>query len=103
MVRINIMYPNTEGGKFSYKYYLENHVPKVKEHMGEALKRFEVYQGMGSAGGKPAPFKTIVSLWFEDIETFQASFESHGEEIMKDLPNFTNIKPRIQIEKQLLA
>jgi len=103
MIRVNVMYPKKEDGKFNYEYYLDKHVPMVKNNLGASLKRFEVYQGISGAGGNPEPFVTIASLLFENVDEFRTAFEPHAQEIMADLSNFTNINPTVQIEKQILA
>ena len=101
MIRVNVMYPKQDGGTFDYDYYLNTHMPLVKERVGDALKRCEVYKGISGAGGAPEPYVTIASLWFDSVDAFGSAFGPHAEEIMGDIPNFSNIQPVVQIEEQL--
>ncbi len=103
MIRVNVMYPKQDGGEFNYDYYLQTHIPMVKARLGAALKGVEVYKGLSGAGGAPEPYVTSASLILDSVEAFGSSFGPHAEEIMGDIPNFTNIDPTIQIEEQLLG
>ena len=101
MIRVNVLYPSKPGGTFDYDYYLATHMPLVKERLGDALKRVEVYKGIAGAAGAAAPYVTIASLWFDTIDAFEAAFGPHAAEIMGDIPNFSNIEPIVQIEERL--
>lgn len=97
------MYPKQEAGEFNYEYYLEKHMPLVQERLGDALKRAEVYKGLSGAGGAAETYVTVACLFLESVEAFGSSFGPHAEEIMGDIPNFTNIEPTVQIEEQLMG
>jgi uncharacterized protein (TIGR02118 family) len=38
-------------------------------------------------------------LYFESLEVFQASFGPHTDEIVADVPNYTNIQPAVQLSE----
>ena len=100
MIKVTVMYPNGTGSKFDMNYYLETHIPMVKEKVGSACKGINVDEGLG--GGEPgstATYTAIGHLLFESVEAFQGSFGPNAEAIMGDLPNFTNISPIIQISE----
>ena len=100
MIKVTVMYPNGTGSKFDMNYYLETHIPMVKEKVGSACKGINVDEGLG--GGEPgstATYAAIGHLLFESVEAFQGSFGPNAEAIMGDLPNFTNISPIIQISE----
>jgi uncharacterized protein (TIGR02118 family) len=40
-----------------------------------------------------------MSIVFNSIEDFQKSFGAIGNEIMADVPNYTNIEPQMQISE----
>lgn len=101
MIRINVMYPKKDGGTFDYDYYLNKHFPMVREKVGPAIKRSEVYKGVSGAAGSPETYVAIGCLWFDSIQAFEQSFGPHANEIMSDIPNFTNIEPTIQIDELL--
>ena len=102
MIRVNVMYPKQDGGSFDYDYYLDTHMPLVGERWSGVVRSMEVYRGLSGAGGADAPYVTIASLKFDNVEAFQEALEADAEEIMGDIPNFTNINPIVQIEEQLL-
>ena len=49
----------------------------------------------------PPPYQVIAILELESTEDLHALMEEHGEEVMGDLPNFTNVAPNIQISENL--
>ncbi|MBI1732908.1 MAG: EthD family reductase [Gammaproteobacteria bacterium] len=102
MIRVIVMYPNKAGGTFNYDYYLKTHMPLVKRLLGAPLKDVRVFKGVGAPGGKPAGFVTMASLFFDDVPTFEKTFGPHAEEIMGDIPNFSNIEPQVQIDERLM-
>jgi uncharacterized protein (TIGR02118 family) len=103
MIRVSVLYPKQEGGEFDYDYYLQTHIPLVKERLGDALKAVEVYKGLSGAGDAAETYVTSACLILESVEAFGNSFGPHAEEIMGDIPNFTNIEPTIQIEEKLMG
>jgi uncharacterized protein (TIGR02118 family) len=42
------------------------------------------------------------NLYFDSMEDFGNSFGPNADEIMADLPNFTNIEPIIQISEVMV-
>jgi uncharacterized protein (TIGR02118 family) len=68
--------------------------------LGDALKGGQVDSGLaGGAEGVDAPFVAMGHLLFDSVEAFNESFGPNTEEIMADLPNFTNLEPQIQISE----
>ena len=102
MIRVNVMYPKQDDGNFDYDYYLNTHMPLVGERWADGLRGMEVYRGLSGAGGATETYVTIANLKFDSVEAFQQALEAHAQEIMGDIPNFTNIDPVIQIEEQLM-
>jgi uncharacterized protein (TIGR02118 family) len=98
MIRVGVFYPQKEGKKFDMKYYLEKHMPMVKQKVGAALKACTVDAGVaGGAPGAPISFVAIANLTFDSIEAFQGSFGAKAGEILSDIPNYTDIEPLVQI------
>lgn len=103
MIKVSIMYPNEEGQRFDMTYYLKNHMPMIQEKLGDALKGMTVEQGISGGGsGTPPDFIAIGQLFFESLESFQTAFAPHGELFSADVPNYTDIKPRLQISEVLV-
>jgi uncharacterized protein (TIGR02118 family) len=100
MIRVTVLYPNREGIRFDSAYYLEKHMPMVKQKLGAACKRVAVEQGLGGAepGSKP-PNVAICQLDFESVDAFQSAFAPHAGEILGDIPNYTSVQPIIQVSE----
>lgn len=45
------------------------------------------------------PYVALGHLLFDSVEAFQTSFGPHVQEIMADIPNYTNTEPTIQISE----
>lgn len=100
MIKVSILYPNEEGKTFDMEYYTGTHIPMVLQLLGDACKKGAAEQGI--AGGTPgsAPtYKAMGHMYFEKIEDFVSSFTPHTDQIMGDIPNYTNIIPIVQISE----
>jgi len=102
MIRVHVMYPSQDGGTFDYDYYLKTHIPMVQDLVGKALKEVRIYKGGPGPDGSPAGVVTFASLFFDSVDAFGEAFGPHAEQIMGDVPNFTNIQPVVQIDERLL-
>ena len=100
MIKVSVLYPNSQDLVFDKEYYINKHMPLVSKLLEEALKNVQV--DFGIAGGSPdeAP-KYIVMTYmsFESIEAFQNIFAVHSEELLSDIANFTNCQPELQISE----
>lgn len=100
MITVTVVYPNNEGSNFDKEYYNNTHIPLVIDRIGSALMGTMVEFGLGGgAPGSEAPYATIATMYFNTVEDFQTSFGPHADEIMGDIPNFTNVEPSIQISE----
>jgi uncharacterized protein (TIGR02118 family) len=98
MIKVNAFYPNKPGCRFDMTYYTKKHIPMVRDRLGAACTGIAVDQGVsGEASGSPAPFVAVVHLFFPSLQVFQDAFAEHGEVIMRDVPNYTNLEPVIQV------
>ncbi|GAA3537083.1 EthD family reductase [Zobellella aerophila] len=103
MIRVSVLYTNSEGCRFDMDYYRDHHIPLLRARLGEVLKQVTVEQGIG--GGRPgasAPYLVMCHQLFESVEAFQNAIAPHGAEIMADVANFTDIKPKIQFSRIIL-
>jgi uncharacterized protein (TIGR02118 family) len=103
MIRIAVLYPDSPGAKFDMAYYTSKHMPMVKSKCGAACKSIAAEKGVGGGepGSKP-PYLAIGYLTFDSVQAFQNSFGPHSGEILGDIPNYTNVKPIIQISEVTL-
>ncbi|HEV2115312.1 MAG TPA: EthD family reductase [Terriglobales bacterium] len=100
MVKVSVFYPNRKGARFDIEYYCNRHMPLVQRLVGAALKGVAVEQGIcGEQPGSPPAHVALGHLLFDSVDAFQKSFGPHAQEIMADIPNYTNIEPTIQISE----
>jgi uncharacterized protein (TIGR02118 family) len=87
-IRVNIFYPNTEGGWFDLEYYLNTHMPMAIEKLVSPLKGVSVEHGVSGVqpGTKPANI-VMCNYTFDSSETFLAAFMPHAQAL--DMPNYT--------------
>jgi uncharacterized protein (TIGR02118 family) len=98
MVKISVFYPYSGETKFDMAYYVQKHMPMVRQKLGAACKGISVEQGVaGGASGTPPTYVAMGHILCESAEAFQAAFTPHAAEIMGDIPNYTAIQPIIQI------
>jgi len=103
MVKVTVLYPNSETARFDMKHYCDVHVPMARAKFGAALKGVEVDRGLaGAAPGSRPAFIAIGHLYFDSVEAFQASFGPHSEALVKDIPNYTNVEPDVQISEVVM-
>ncbi len=100
MIKVSVLYPNTAGSRFDMPYYLNKHIPMVRQKLGAALKGAAVEQGLGGVQpGSPPAYVAMGHLLFDSVEAFQQSFGPHSEAIVGDIPNYTNTQPTIQVSE----
>lgn len=57
MIRVSVLYPNSEGKRFDHDYYANKHITMVAERVGGAMVKCEIDKGIaGMPPGQPAPF-----------------------------------------------
>ncbi len=97
-IKVSAFYTSGEGKTFDMDYYINKHVPMVIELFGDALLGVSIEKGLvGIASNSVPNFTTVINLYFESVEMFRNSFNANAEEIMGDIPKYTNIEPIIQI------
>jgi uncharacterized protein (TIGR02118 family) len=100
MIKVSVMYPNTPGARFDHDYYRNKHMPLIRSRMGAALKYYTVEKGLtGKAPDAPAAFVGMCHLLCDSVESYRSSFDPHGEEISRDIRNYTDLTPVIQISE----
>jgi uncharacterized protein (TIGR02118 family) len=97
MILVSVLYPG--GETFDIAYYCDQHIPMVQRLLGAALHGVSVDFGIASADGSAAPFMAIGCLAFDSVEAFRGSFSPNAAQIPGDVPNYTNVRPMIQISE----
>ena len=102
MVTLSVLYPSTAGSNFNLDYYLQKHIPLVKERFGRTgLTAVNVFEGTGTLEGAAPHFAMIALLHFASVDDVRASLEKHGAEVVGDIPNFTGVQPVLQLNQPL--
>jgi uncharacterized protein (TIGR02118 family) len=104
MIKVSVMYANKTGARFDHTYYRDKHMPLVKARMGDSCKFYTIDKGLGGGGpGQPATFVAMCHIFCDSVEAFQAGFGPHAQEILADIPNYTDQSPIVQISKVVVG
>ncbi len=104
MIKVSVMYPNQPGARFDHTYYRDQHMPLVQKKLGAHCKSYTVDKGLaGGAPGQAATYVCVGNIFCESVEAFQAGFGPHAQEIMADIPNYTDLSPVIQISEVVVG
>ena len=104
MIKVSVLYPDNENSSFDIDYYVNTHVPMVRELLGSAVKGFAIEQG--PSGREPGSRPTYIAMghiYFNSIDEFQSSFGPIAEDMRADTPNYTDIQPVLQISEVKLS
>jgi uncharacterized protein (TIGR02118 family) len=100
MVKINVMYPYTEGARFDHAYYRDRHMPMVKSRLGSACAYYTIDKGLaGRVPGAPPAFVAMCAFVCESAESYEAAIQKHRPEILADIANYTDIAPVVQVSE----
>ena len=98
MIRIAAVYPYQEGKKFDLDYYMNIHLPKVREKFEPyGLTKIEVDKPLESHEGARSPFFAVGYLYFPSLKHFQEAYKSTGKEVISDIIKYTDVTPMIQV------
>lgn len=103
MIRLTVLYPKTDSSHFDLDYYLEKHIPLVKERL-TPFGLVDVDMQEGIAGGTPEsapPYAMITGLVFNTTDELGIGMGAHGPELLGDIPNFTDVQPKTQVCRTL--
>ena len=104
MIKVSVMYPNTPGARFNHEYYRDKHMPPGEDSDGRQLQVLHGRQGTGRRNpGSPATYVGMCHIFCDSVEAFQAGFGPHAQEIMDDIPNYTDLSPVIQISEVIVG
>ena len=100
MIKVSVMYLNKPGVRFDHEYYRDQHVPLIKKRMGAGLKYYNIDKGLaGGAPNTPPTYVGVVHLLCDSVQAYQSSFGPYAEELTKDIRNFTDVTPIVQISE----
>ncbi|QJD79846.1 EthD family reductase [Spirosoma rhododendri] len=99
MVRLTVLYPKTADSTFDMDYYLDTHIPLVKERLTHhGLVGVDLQEGLSGGGPGDLPtYAMITGLIFNTTDELSAGMGVHGPELLGDIPNFTDQQPLTQV------
>ncbi len=102
MILVTVMYPAGSQTTFDTDYYLQTHMPLVKERWSpHGLKSAQVIRGTAKPDGGPPDYQMIALLTFGSLEDFRNAGKAHGQEVFADIAKFTNVQAAVQINEIL--
>lgn len=92
MIRMSVLYPETDGASFDHDYYRDKHVPLAVQTWG--VQRTEIDKGVNG------PYVAAVHFFFDSMDACNAALGAEGTgAIMADVANYTTIQPVIQMSE----
>ena len=95
---VTVVYPNQDGSKFDFDYYMQKHIPWVASLVGSKI---EVRRGISSAAGSAAPYVCIATI-AASIAEFQGGGFSRAAAAEQD-QNLASINREIQPTQNFAA
>lgn len=90
MIRLSVLYPQSDDATFDHDYYRTKHVPLAVEKWKPKVA--EIDRGING------PYVAAVHFTFESDEAMQAALAAPDTAaIQADVANYTNISPVMQI------
>ena len=75
-----------------------------RSRLGDACKYYTIDKGLAGGGpGAPATYVGMCHIFCDSVEDFQKGFGPHMQEIMGDIPNYTDLAPVIQISEVVVG
>lgn len=104
MIKVTVLYPNEEGKRFDFDYYIGIHLPMVVKLLSPmGLVKSEIERGVSNTDpNEPPPFICVGHLHFTTTDEVHEAFKTHGREILGDIKNYTEIQPTFQISEILV-
>jgi uncharacterized protein (TIGR02118 family) len=91
-VRLSVYYPQGEGERFDHDYYRDVHIPLCQKTWQPA--KTEIERGING------PFVAAVHFTWPSREAMEQAMSSEGSAALTaDVPNYTTIKPQMQISQ----
>lgn len=99
---ITVMYPSQGGSRFDENYYMQSHIPLVRQRWQSlGLNDVKILRGVPGPDGAAPTYTLLALLTFGSMDQFKDAAARHGEEIFADIPNFTDVKPVLQFNDPL--
>jgi uncharacterized protein (TIGR02118 family) len=98
MVRVIGLYKWLEGASFDHDYYNKEHMEFAKEKLlPYGLIHLESDQYLSAMPPQPGDIIAATNAYFESPEKAQAAIAAVGNDLMLDVPKYTNIRPELKM------
>jgi len=98
MIRITLIYRESENAHFDFDYYVDHHVAMSRQLMSDCgLISIEVQKVLRALAGGPSDVICITHVDLEDEACLNKALELHGAQMMADFENYTDISPEIHV------
>ncbi|MGI9400946.1 MAG: EthD family reductase [Rhizobiaceae bacterium] len=98
MTRVTLIYRKMDGAHFDFDYYVNHHVVMSRKLLADCdLISIEVEKILHDLEGNPSDIICITHVDFKNEHGLTKALELHGDKMMSDFKNYTNIDPEIQI------
>lgn len=102
MIRLTALYRHSPGAEFDFTYYTSTHMRLARERLREyGMGLVQVEKGMETLDGQAPGYVCIAHVEFSNLQDLKRGLEAHAEDLMADVPNYTNIEPEVQISEVL--
>ncbi|NHN36578.1 EthD family reductase [Pseudomaricurvus alcaniphilus] len=96
MYCMTVDYPKTEGSEFNFDYYRDRHMPLCAQLFADYGYRGSVLRkAPGKGPGSGDLSWASLDVIFASKEQLQAGLAACGKQVADDVPNYTNVKPRM--------
>jgi uncharacterized protein (TIGR02118 family) len=92
---ITVLYPSGPDAKFDFDYYKSHHIPLIMRLYGKGVAKMEIRRTVSTADAPPAPYLAVINIWVGSQKAFDDATKKHAQELIDDVPNFTNMRPVI--------
>ncbi len=100
MIMVSVIYPADSDISFDLDYYLQTHIPLVKERWTpHGMTEVKVVRGTAKADGSAPDFRLMTLMTFTSLDAFKAAGAAHGREVSADVTNFTDRRGIMQINE----
>lgn len=98
MVRVTAFYAYDDQARFDWEYYVNQHLPLVRNLLGGSLLRLQAERGLqGLAAGMPPLYTAVAHMDFASMEALNEALPPNVARIAADIANYTAIPLQVQI------
>lgn len=102
MVRINVLFPRSDGARFDADYYVNRHLPLLHELLlPMGLAGIQAHAGTADGPGLASAYLMVASLDFASPEDLRRAMSVHGATIAADVGRCTDIEPLVQVGSEV--